>query len=95
MSAMKHTTVTSLAELGSVHGRDATVVVKVGVATNSLTKRSGEAIRLELTRDKDNKPKVKTFRMDTALPHSLRWLATVTGDRKLVGLVAELLEGDR
>jgi len=89
---MKHSTVTKLTKLGSVHGRDSVVVVKVGVANNHVTHEDGEAIRLELTRDNDNKTKVKTFRMDTAVPHSLRWLSIVTGDQKLVALVAELLE---
>lgn len=92
---MKHSTITSLTELGSVSCRDSVVVVKVGTAENRVSHAKGDAVRLELTTVKDGKTKIKTFRMGTAVPHSLRWLSVVTGDRKLVGLVAELLEDDR
>lgn len=89
---MKHTTITNMSRVGSVHVRDASVLVSTGTAIGKLNSEVGDAVRLELRTVGSARSRVKTFRMSTAVPHSLRWLAVVTGDRKLVSMVAELLE---
>lgn len=89
---MKHTTITNLSKVGSVFSGSMSVLVSTGTTIGTLNSETGDAVRLELRHCGSEHPRIKTFRMDTAVSHSLRWLAVVTGDRSLVALVAELLE---